>query len=195
MENQKIILASKSPYRKELLEKLQLDFECHSADVDERALTTEISNPLEVAETLAMAKAKAVFNLHPNSIVIGSDQVVFLGNKIFHQPGSVEKAVSQLKELRGKTHGLITSVCLMSHQKTVSFYHQTQLTVRSDLTDEQIQHYVETERPLYCAGSYMIENLGISLFESVETTDFTSIIGLPLIQLTKHLKEFDVQVP
>ena len=83
----------------------------------------------------------------------------------------------------------------MSHQKTVSFYHQTKLTVRSDLTDDQIQYYVETERPLNCAGSYMIENLGISLFESVETTDFTSIIGLPLIQLTKHLKEFGVQVP
>ena len=82
---------------------------------------------------------------------------------------------------------LITSVCLLLIKKTVSFYHQTQLTVRSDLTDEQIQNYVETERPLNCAGSYMIENLGISLFESVETTDFTSIIGLPLIQLTKHL--------
>ena len=106
MENQKIILASKSPYRKELLEKLQLDFECHSADVDERALTAEISNPLDIADNPSVGKARAVFNHHPNSVVIGSDQVVFLENKIFHQPGSIEKAISQLKELRGKLMAL-----------------------------------------------------------------------------------------
>ena len=170
MENHKLILASRSPYRKELLEKLNIQFTCDSSDIDEREHTKEINQPLEVANALAMAKAQDVLKRNPTSTVIGSDQVVFLESKIFHQPKTIENAISQLKELRGQTHSLITSVCIVNEKKSVLFHHQTKLKIRSDLTDQQIQNYVEKERPLNCAGSYMIENLGISLFESVETS-------------------------
>ena len=96
--------------------------------------------------------------------------------------------------LRGETHQLITSVCLISKSNQIVFSNETNLKVKADLTESEIKKYVKQDLPLNCAGSYKIEGMGIALFEKVETTDFTSIIGLPLIELSKQLKKFNVEV-
>ena len=189
-----IILASESPYRKELLERLNLSFRTCPAHIDEESIWNTDLSPLEVSLELSKLKAKKVFSDFPKSIVIGSDQVIALGNQVFGKPMTETKAVQQLIELQGKTHQLITSVCILSESKEVTFSNTANLMIRAELTRDEIENYVKHDRPLNCAGSYKIEGMGIALFEKVETNDFTSIIGLPLIELTKNLREFGIGV-
>ena len=189
-----LILASESPYRKELLGRLNLPFTCSPAHIDEESIWQNDLSPKEVSIELAKMKAQKVFQMNPDGLVIGSDQVIALDGKIFGKPGSIEKATQQLMALRGKTHQLITSVCLISKSNQIVFSNETNLKVKADLTESEIRKYVKQDLPLNCAGSYKIEGMGIALFEKVETTDFTSIIGLPLIELSKQLKKFNVEV-
>ena len=187
-----IILASTSIYRKQLLEKLSIPFECIKPEVDESAYKNKLYQPNEIAEKLSALKANTVLESNPDSIIIGSDQVIHLDGETFSKPRTIKNATNQLKKMRGKTHELISGVTIATKIKSITFSHSTFLTLREDLLDSEIEYYVKKEEPLFCAGSYMIENLGIALFSEVKTTDFNSIIGLPLIDLITHLKEFDI---
>ena len=188
----KLILASTSVYRKELLEKLGVPFTCIKPEVDESAYKNKLYKPKEIAEKLASLKASTVLESSSDAIVIGSDQVIHLNGEIFSKPKTIENAIAQLKKMRGKTHELISGVTIVTKEKSITFSHSTFLTLREDLLDSEIEYYVKKEEPLFCAGSYMIEKLGIALFSEVKTTDFNSIVGLPLIDLVTHLKDFDI---
>ena len=190
----KLILASESPYRKELLERLNLKFDCLPAHIDEESIWEKNLSPMEVARELAKRKVKKVFDSNNESIVIGSDQVIAYGDKILGKPKTKERAIEQLSLLQNGAHTLITAVCIQSKEKSVCFDNVTKLTIRQDLTKKELENYVEHDLPLNCAGSYKIEGMGIALFEKVETSDFTSIIGLPLMQTSKHLKDFGIEV-
>ena len=190
----RLILASESPYRKELLERLNLNFECSPANIDEESIWNKNLSPLQVSTKLAEMKAQKVLDENPNAIVIGSDQVIAINNKILGKPKTEQKALEQLSELQNGPHLLITAVCILSRDKKVSFENETTLQIRSDLTQQELQNYIKYDLPLNCAGSYKIEGMGIALFEKIETSDFTSIIGLPLMQTAKNLKEFGIEV-
>ena len=190
----KLILASESPYRKELLERLNLNFDSQPAHIDEESIWDNDLSPLEVARELAKRKAQKIFETNKDSVIIGSDQVIAYGNTILGKPKTKEKALEQLTLLQEGTHTLITAVCILSKEKSVTFDNVTNLMIRQDLGREELKNYVNHDLPLNCAGSYKIEGMGIALFEKVETSDFTSIIGLPLMQTSKALKEFDIEV-
>ena len=190
----KLILASESPYRKELLERLNLKFSCLPADIDEELIWKKDLSPTEVAIELSRQKAKKVFDQNKDSIVIGSDQIIAFNKTILGKPKTVERAIEQLALLQSGPHKLVTAVCIMSMDKTVTFKNETILKIREDLSEKDISAYVNYDQPLNCAGSYKIEGMGIALFEKVETSDFTSIIGLPLMQTAKHLKDFGIEI-
>ena len=190
----KLILASESPYRKELLERLNLSFITSPAHINEEDIWQTDLTPLEVSIELAKRKAKKVSELYPDDVIIGSDQVISLDNYIFGKPKTRDKAIQQLIQLRGKTHQLMTSVCLLGQGKEIIFSNTTELLIRHDLTETDLEKYVDYDQPLNCAGSYKIEGMGIALFEKVETSDFTSIIGLPLMETAKQLEHFGFKV-
>lgn len=189
-----IILASTSKYRRELLQRLIPQFECRAPGVDEDSFRAPGVLPQTLAGILATAKAEAVSASNPDAIVIGSDQLVDLDGEILGKPGSEDGAVQQLMEMSGRSHRLITAVCVVSPDVQYDVVHFTTLTMRS-LSEAEIRRYVNHDQPLDCAGSYKIESLGISLFERIETTDFTSIMGLPLISLSRHLRSLGISVP
>lgn len=190
----KLILASQSPYRKELLERLGVSFECISPNIDEDKAKDIEPDVFKLTQLLAKQKSKVIAAAHPGAVIIGSDQAIILDNIIYSKPGTIQNAVKQLESLSGKTHKLVTAVCISHMDKDIEFSHTTHLTMRK-LSKDELLAYVERDMPLDCAGSYMIEKAGISLFEKVETTDFTSIIGLPLIELTTHLKSLGFSIP
>lgn len=187
-----IILASGSKYRKALLDQLDFPFTQISPDIDEDKYKHEVSNPKELAELLSLKKAQAIFENHPNSIIIGGDQVASFKNHILGKPHTKEKAFEQLKLMSGGTHQLITSICLKSSKNEVIFTNTTGLTMRV-LSDKQIERYIELDMPLDCAGSYKLEEHGIGLFSSIQTTDHSAIMGIPLIELKTQLEQFGVE--
>lgn len=189
-----VILASGSPYRKELLSRLLDGFRCISPEIDEDAFKNSGRSPDEIARQLARAKAEVIAGTEPESIVIGSDQVADLSGLILGKPKTVENACEQLRQMAGNAHRLITAVCLCLGDRRIEFSCVTTLSMRS-LSRDEIVRYVTKDVPLDCAGSYRIEAAGIGLFERIETDDFTSIIGLPLIQLTSELRRLGVQIP
>ena len=163
----KLILASESPYRKELLERLNLKFDCLPAYIDEESIWEKNLSPMEVARELAKRKAK-VFDSNNESIVIGSDQVIAYGDKILGKPKTKERAIEQLSLLQNGAHTLITAVCIQSKEKSVCFDNVTKLTIRQDLTNKELKNYVEHDLPLNCAGSYKIEGMGIALLRKLK---------------------------
>lgn len=190
-----ILLASSSRYRRELLGRLLPSFDCVSPDVDEHAFHALEPTPEGLARRLALEKTYAVSSHYPDSIVIGSDQLVDLNGKVLGKPGTVPAAVEQLLSMAGKTHRLLTAVCIAAPQRSIAtILNETRLTMRALSFDEALR-YVERDQPLDCAGSYKIESLGISLFEKIETDDFTAIMGLPLIQLSRCLRELGSAIP
>ncbi len=198
----KLILASTSPYRAELLERLGLPFEKHDSKVDEDSYKAVISDPIELTSRLAFEKAQAVFKENPDAVVIGGDQVSVFGPNprseqrimTLGKPGNFEGSLKQLSLLEGHTHQLITSVCILARDFEESFKDVTTLKMRA-LDQLEIKRYIEKERPYSCAGSYKIESVGISLFDEVQTKDSTAIIGLPLLQLCKILRKLDFPLP
>ena len=181
-----MILASTSKYRSALLSQLGYAFECASPGVDEDAYKGRGTAPEELALILSRAKAEAVFKKHPDACVIGSDQVCTLEGMILSKPGTVEKAVEQLLFMQNKTHELLTAVTICSPKGRESVLNKTKLKMRP-LTRAQIEAYVQYDMPLDCAGSYKLETSGIKLFSEIDMTDHTSIIGLPLIDVTTLL--------
>ena len=190
-----LILASTSPYRKELLERLMIPFQTQDSQVDEDQFKNDISDPLVLTKTLAFEKAKSVFNHKEDSYIIGGDQIGLFENQILGKPKTKENAVVQLRKLAGKTHELITSTCILGPNGFVyEWTSHTTLRMRS-LTLEEIKRYIDKDDPLNCAGSYKIESVGISLFESIQTEDSTAIVGLPLIELSKVLRTLGFELP
>ena len=190
----KIILASSSPYRKALLERLNVEFTCQSPDLDEDSYKQRISDPVKLAETLAFEKANAIFKPNPDSIVIGSDQLVDFEGEILGKAGDLDRAFNQLKRLSGKSHRLITSFCVLSNDNSYTKTVKTTLTMRQ-LKDEQIKKYLRFDNPIDCAGSYKLELKGISLFDKIETDDHTAIVGLPLLSLGTYLSSIGIPIP
>lgn len=193
LKNLPIILASTSPYRKELLEKLGLSFTAATPTFDEDnfKLTHNLS-PLQLAQKLAFEKSKSLSN--GKNCVIGGDQLVQFNGDILGKPKSIEKAIKQLKSLQGKTHQLITAVHVIYKNQSFPILNITEMKMRK-LSDEQIKNYLNLDHPLDCAGSYKIEKSGLTLFENIQSEDFSAIQGLPLMALTKILQELNYQIP
>ena len=191
-----LVLASTSPYRKELLQRLGLKFEAQRPlfDADSGKLNSTIRafTPDQLCLYLGEEKAKSL--AQSNNCVIGGDQILVLNDEILGKPGTNERAFSQLQKMQGKTHELLTSVSVFYQQKLHQFLNRTRMTM-TPLTHDQIQHYVDLDQPLDCAGSYKIEKHGITLFEKIDTEDFTAIQGLPLLQLARTLRQLGYIIP
>ena len=187
-----LILASTSRYRRELLERLRLPFHVARPDVDESPLTEEA--PPALAQRLARAKALAIAAEHPESWIIGSDQVAALESRALGKPGTRENAISQLRTMSGREVRFHTAVCLAHGEALIEAMDTTLVRFRTLETDE-IERYVDAEQPLDCAGSFKSEGLGITLFEHIESRDPTALVGLPLIVLSKMLREAGFSLP
>lgn len=188
-----LVLASTSPFRKELLERLGLEFATASPDVDESHQAGE--SPLELVRRLSEAKARAVAADYPNALIIGSDQVAVNGEQILGKPHTHEKAIEQLSAASGKRITFQTGLCLFNAATG-----ETQVdvvpfsVVFRDLSPEAIDHYLRREQPYNCAGSFKSEGLGISLFQRMEGEDPNALIGLPLIRLIDMLGQEGISV-
>lgn len=189
-----LVLASSSIYRRDLLSRLVPEFMAIAPGVDERAWESRASGPQALAELLAREKALAVLTRYPAADVIGSDQLVDLDGQVLGKPGSVEAAVQQLLAMSGRCHRLLTAVCVVSGRDRHEFVNETRLWMRT-LTAAEALRYVQRDQPLDCAGSYRIEGAGIGLFERIETDDFTSIMGLPLMALAAELRRRGYLIP
>lgn len=189
-----LVLASTSPYRKALLERLGLPFRCRAPQVDEEALKDEPIGPRALAERLALAKASSLRADEPGATLIGGDQLVSCRGRILGKPGSVEGAIDQLALLSGRTHELITALALWHEGQSYLHTDVTTLSMRP-LERGEITRYVLADRPLDCAGSYRIEARGITLFDRIESCDHSAIVGMPLIALTTLLRELGFSVP
>lgn len=177
----KLVLASSSPYRKQLLERLGIPFVTASPSVDELPVPGETAKQL--AKRLSISKAQAVASDYTHSIIIGSDQTADINGELLGKPGTEDKACDQLLKCSGQTVTFYTGLCLLSPDSRTYQSVETKVKFRS-LNYDQIKRYIEFERPLNCAGSFKIENRGIVLFEQVASVDPTALIGLPLIALT-----------
>lgn len=187
-----IVLASQSPYRKQLLARLGVDFvTTHPLfDEDESDIKSQIADPEKLVSELAGLKAKSVARLFNDSLIIGSDQLVSFEGKILGKPHTFDKALEQLQSMRGKSHQLLTAVSLIEAENLISFVNKTTLNMK-ELSDQFLTEYLERDKPFDCAGSYKIERGGITLFDKIECEDFTAIMGLPLMELTSHLQKLN----
>ena len=189
-----LVLGSTSRYRRELLQRLSLTFDVTAPDVDETPRPGE--TPRTLALRLALAKAHAVAQQHPTAIVIGSDQVADLGGEPLGKPGNHERAVLQLRRMRGHTvvfQTAVAVVCAATDFEQVDLA-PVEVTFR-DLSDEEIERYLRAEQPYDCAGSAKSEGLGISLLESIHSDDPTALIGLPLIRTCRMLRAAGLVLP
>ncbi|HIE1097823.1 Maf family nucleotide pyrophosphatase [Stenotrophomonas maltophilia] len=187
-----LVLASTSRYRRELLQRLGLPFDCARPDVDETPSDGE--TPLTLATRLAAAKAAEVAARHPGAWVIGSDQVADLNGQPLGKPGTVEAACAQLAAMSGQTVRFHTAISLTREGESLTAVDLTEVRFRA-LGHDEIARYVAAEQPLDCAGSFKCEGLGISLFEAIDNRDPTALIGLPLIALCGLLRKAGFAVP
>ena len=190
----KLILASTSPYRKEQLQRLGLPFDQQAPQVDEDELKQSGLTPADLAEQLALEKAKQVQQRFPDALVIGGDQLVSFNDTILGKPGSTDRAIKQLMQLQGQTHELITAIAVLGPNFHKTHVNHTFLTMRS-LDEAAITRYVEFDQPTNCAGAYKLESRGITLFETIQSPDHSAITGLPLIELTTLLINAGVTIP
>ena len=185
--SRKLVLGSTSVYRRELLARLRLPFIVAAPNVDETPLPGEA--PAALARRLALAKARAVADTHPDCIVIGSDQVADLHGQPLGKPGTHDRAVAQLQAMRGQTVIFQTAVAVVC--KASGFVQEDLAPVRvqfRDLGDAEIEQYLRAETPYDCAGSAKSEGLGISLLEAIDNDDPTALVGLPLIRTCRMLR-------
>ena len=190
---QALILGSSSPFRAEILGKLNLPFSTASPDIDETPYEGEPA--IALVERLSRQKAMAIAESHPDALIIGSDQVAVIGNQILGKPGDHQTARQQLAMSSGKTVRFLTGLALYNAQdgKMQSLVAPFDVTFRM-LNEDDIEHYLLAEQPYNCAGSFKSEGLGICLFERLNGDDPNTLIGLPLIQLTKLLKNVGIDV-
>ncbi|WP_374239861.1 nucleoside triphosphate pyrophosphatase [Zoogloea sp.] len=190
----KLVLASTSAYRRELLQRFDLPFDVARPDIDETPLPGE--TPQATAERLAVEKARAVAGQFEDALIIGSDQVAHMGDTRFGKPGTVERAIAQLQAMSGRTVIFHTALAVLN---TRSGHVQldavpTQVRFRT-LGDDEIVRYVNKERPLDCAGSAKSEGLGITLLDALSGDDPNALVGLPLIALARMLRNEGIALP
>lgn len=182
-----LVLGSSSPYRKAILERLGVDFLCDSPDINESRQNGE--TPDGLVKRLSIEKAEAVAARRPDSLIIGSDQVATLGDKVLGKPINHLNAVEQLTELSGKIILFQTGLCLLNSRTGNSQSTVVPFWVHfRELDSARIEAYLQKEKPYNCAGSFKSEGLGSVLFERLEGSDPTTLIGLPLIQLIRFLE-------
>ena len=189
----RLILASTSSYRRQLLERLRLPFESARPSIDESPRTGE--RPAELARRLAREKALAVIGNTEDVWTLGSDQVADLDGMAMGKPGTAEAAQTQLMAMSARSIHFHTAICLASHDgQLLEACDVTEVRLRA-LSASEIRRYIELESPLDCAGSFKCEGLGISLFDAIHTQDPTALIGLPLISLSKLLRQAGFELP
>ena len=182
----KIVLGSTSPFRKTLLERLHIDFDCDSPDIDETPLANESVEDMVVR--LAVAKAQAIAAKHEDTLIIGSDQSAILNGEILSKPGNFDNAFKQLSRASGQQITFQTGLCLLNTETgNIQSACVPYTVVFKELTPSMIENYLRKEEPYNCAGSFKSEGLGIALFERFEGDDPNALIGLPLIQLVNFL--------
>jgi 7-methyl-GTP pyrophosphatase len=189
-----LVLASTSPYRRALLERLGVPFRSLSPNVDEDTIKSANLDVRTLAERLARAKAESLCQAEPQATLIGSDQVLSFGGRAFGKPGTEARAIETLTALAGTTHQLITAIAVWHAGHVLSHTDIATLTMRP-LTREEIARYVSADQPLDCAGAYKLEAMGITLFERIESADHTAVTGLPLIALTTMLRQLGYRIP
>jgi septum formation protein len=189
-----LILASTSRYRRDLLQRLGVPFDCVAPDVDETRLPGEPA--AEMAARLARVKAEAVAARHPEAIVIGSDQVALRGVDVLGKPGTVERCRQQLRASSSQEVVFLTAVHVIDGTagRTESYVDRTVVKFR-ELSDAEIDRYIDRDQPLDCAGGFKAESLGIALFDRIESIDPTGLTGLPLSWLCGALRRARVQIP
>jgi septum formation protein len=191
--NPPLVLASTSPFRRELLQRLGIPFTTAAPAVDELPLPGE--TPAQLVQRLSESKARAVGKTHAG-LIIGSDQVATTGQDILGKPGSHERAVQQLQQLAGKTVTFHTGLCLLDTTKDTAQVDVVPFSVEfRQLDTTQIERYLRREQPYNCAGSFKSEALGITLFTRMRGDDPTALIGLPLIRLTDMLAAAGITLP
>lgn len=190
-----LLLASSSPYRRELLGRLQLPFSWQSPSIDESRHEGETA--IDLVKRLAEEKARALAASHPEHLIIGSDQIAVLGDgQILGKPHDLPRARQQLRAASGNSVTFLTGLALLNSNTDKCQVDYVPFTVHfRPLSDEQILRYLQREQPFDCAGSFKSEGLGISLFRSTEGEDATSLIGLPLIRLVDMLMNEGVEIP
>ncbi len=189
-----LVLASTSPFRRALLEKLQIPFETLSPEVDETRQPGEA--PQTLVTRLSEAKARAGAETFPDALIIGSDQAAVCGEQVLGKPGSHAKACEQLARLSGQRVDFLTGLCLFDAAAGVARTDLVNYSVTfRKLTADRIDRYLSAEQPYNCAGSFKSEALGISLFEAMYGDDPNALVGLPLIRLVSWLNEAGVAVP
>ena len=189
-----LVLGSTSRYRRELLARLNVAFDVAAPDVDETPLPSEA--PRALALRLALAKAQAVARQRPDALVIGSDQVADLAGQPLGKPGSHERAVQQLRQMRGQTvifQTAVAVVCAATGFEQVDLA-AVEVTFRS-LADDEIERYLRAEQPYDCAGSAKSEGLGIALLDAIHSDDPTALVGLPLIRTCRMLRAAGLELP
>jgi septum formation protein len=189
----KLILASSSPFRKELLARLQLNFDCLAPEVDESILADE--EALQYVRRLAETKARVIAQQNPDAIVIGSDQCALLDGQILGKPGSHENALSQLRQAQGKRVVFHTAVCVLQLSSGFCAVEDVPFEVEfRQLNDHQLEHYLRVEEPYQCAGSFKAEGYGSCLFKCMRGDDPSALIGLPLFKLIEMLEAAGMEI-
>lgn len=184
----KLILASSSPFRRELLSRLGLDFESVVPEIDESPLPNE--SAVKLAQRLAQIKAQSVAAHYPNALIIGSDQVAIIGEEMIGKPGNYEKAAEQLLRASGQIMEFYTAICLLNSATGDLQLDVVPFAVKfRQLDNKIIINYLTRERPYNCTGAFKSEGLGIALLENMRGDDPTALIGLPLIRLTQMLEQ------
>lgn len=188
-----LILASSSPYRKELLERLHLTFDCYSPDIDETRLDNEAAT--DYVCRLAEQKALALSERFTDAVIIGSDQCALLEDQILGKPGNFENALIQLKAAQGKTVVFHTGVCVLQVSKQLKLVDNIKYSVEfRHLSDQQLSHYLNLEQPYQCTGSIKSEGYGTCLFSKMYGDDPTALVGLPLIRLITMLETAGIEI-
>lgn len=188
-----LILGSTSLYRQELLARLRIPFKTVAPEVDETPLPQE--EPCALAERLALAKAMAVALKFPQAVVIGSDQVADLNGLSLGKPGTHSRAVMQLRQMRGKIVIFQTAVAVVCLENGFEQRGLAKVKVRfRDLTDQEIENYLQLEQPYDCAGSAKSEGLGIALLEAIDSDDPTALVGLPLIRTCLMIRAAGIEL-
>jgi septum formation protein len=189
-----LVLASSSPYRRQLLSRLGIPFFAVSPDIDERPLVGE--NPEALALRLAQQKAEALAAAYPRHWIIGSDQVAVLAGKPLGKPGNLAQATAQLRASSGTRVDFITALCLLNSASGEKLSDQDCTSVYfRELQDDEIARYLAAEQPFDCAGSFKAEGLGITLFDKITSDDPAALIGLPLIKLAGMLRAMGANLP
>ena len=190
----RLILASSSKYRKLQLQRFGIPFDCESPEIDETALNNE--SPRELVGRLAVKKAEAVSRQYPQAVVVGSDQIAVFDGQVIGKPGTHQAARKQLSSFSGQVVEFLTAISVLCRESDFSEQYTdcTRVCFRT-LQDEEIERYLQQEKPYDCAGAFKAESLGIVLFERIISEDPTALIGLPLIRTAAMLRSAGLPLP